>query len=99
MGTTNSQYSKEFKKNAVELVLEEEQSVRQTAKELGVSENTLHRWKREWNKNGEDAFPGKGTPTTSKDEELKRLKRENRRLRREREILKKAVSYISPDQP
>jgi transposase len=89
-------YSNEFKKNALELINQEGQSIRQTAKELDVSENTLHRWKRKYNQNGDEAFSDAGQ---SKDEKIKQQRKEIKKLRRERRILKKAVAYVSPENP
>ncbi len=58
---------------------------------MGISQGIISRWKNELFKDGEQAFPGKGC-LKSDDNELRRLKRENERLRRERDILKKAVA-------
>jgi transposase len=57
----------------------------------------LSRWKRQLARQGKDAFPGKGHLMPEEEEELRRLKRENERLRRERDILKKAVAIFSED--
>ena len=89
-------YSNEFKQNALELINQEGQSIRQTAKELDVSENTLHRWKRKYNQNGDEAF---SDTAQSKDEKIKQQRKEIKKLRRERRILKKAVAYVSPENP
>lgn len=97
MSTNNRQYSKEFKIKTVKLMVEEGQSLSETSRQLGVSEQTLSNWKRKWRSDGEQAFPGSGNSATEKDEELKRIKAENRKLRRERDILKEAVTYIAPD--
>ena len=56
----------------------------------------ISRWKRELRKEGDSAFPGKGH-LKAQDEELRRLKRDNERLGRERDILKKAVAIFSED--
>ena len=59
----------------------------------GPSANSmLRRWKQQLQENGKKAFPGKGNP---RDEELDRIQRENRRLKEENEILKKAVGIFS----
>jgi transposase len=71
-----------------------------TAKEverrLGIGQGVLSRWKRQLAHDGQQAFPGKGH-LKPEDEDLRRLKRENERLRRERDILKKAVAIFSED--
>jgi transposase len=83
------QYSSEFKREAVRLVTEGGLSMAQVARDLGLNDNLVSRWKKEAEQNGQRAFPGQGHP---QDEELSRLRRENEVLRQEREILKKAIS-------
>lgn len=70
----------------------ESDNVSQVARELGVSVNSLHRWRRAFAEDGKEAFPGKGNV---RDEELVRLQRENARLHEEVTILKKAVGIFS----
>jgi transposase len=86
------QYSSEFKREAVRLVTEGGLSIAQVARDLGLNDNMVSRWKKEAEQNGQRAFPGQGHP---QDEELSRLRRENEVLRQEREILKKAISIFS----
>ena len=89
-------YSAEFKERAVKLAVESEQSIAQTARELGVNENTLHTWigtyhrteRQEQEVHDEHLY-----------EELKRLRKENARLKEEREILKKAAAYFAQQLP
>ena len=92
MRTERKQYSAEFKREAVRLVTEKGLSVAQAARDLGLNENLLGRWKKQLEANGERAFPGQGQP---QDEELARLRREVEVLRQERDILKKAVGIFS----
>jgi transposase len=94
MGKKRRSFSKEFKLEAVALVTEKGLSVAQAARDLGISENVLGRWKREFLEDPSEAFPGKGR-LKSQDEELARLRRENEILRQERDILKKAVGIFS----
>ena len=86
------QYSSEFKREAVRLVTEVGLSIAQVARDLGLNDNMIGRWKKEAEANGKRAFPGQGHP---QDEELSRLRRENEVLRQEREVLKKAISIFS----
>ncbi len=86
------QYSSQFKREAVQLVTQGGLSIAQTARDLGLNDNMVSRWKKEAGQNGQRAFPGQGHP---QDEELSRLRRENEVLRQEREILKKAISIFS----
>ena len=96
MGTIRKQYSREFKQEAVRLITEQGVSVAQAARDLGINDNVLHRWKKELSQYGEKAFPGNGLPVEA---ELARLRRENEVLRREREILKKATIFFAQHHP
>ncbi|MDQ6905374.1 MAG: transposase, partial [Chloroflexota bacterium] len=81
-------YTPEFKVEAVQLVQRRERSLAQIARDLGVSEQTLRNWvKRIKIDSGERA----GLTTEERDE-LRRLRRENRILKEERDILKSAMS-------
>jgi transposase len=86
-------YTAEFKKEAVELVTREDYTVTQAAQSLGISRSMLDRWRREYRRR-EGAFPGTGHQA-AEVEELKRLREENRRLRLEKEILKKAAAFFA----
>ena len=90
--TKRKQYSSEFKREAVRLVTEGGLSIAQAARDLGLNDNMVSRWKKEAEQNGQRAFSGQGHP---QDEELSRLRRENEVLRQEREILKKVISIFS----
>ena len=86
------QFSSEFKREAVRLVVKGGLSIAQVSRDLGLNDNMVSRWKKEAEHNGQRAFPGQGHP---QDEELSRLRREVEVLRQEREILKKAISIFS----
>jgi transposase len=69
--------------------------VAQAARDLGVGESVLGRWKQQLAEDPGEAFPGKGH-LKSQDEELRQLRRENALLRMERDILKKWLfNYVS----
>ena len=87
---------KEFKIEAVRLASEPGNTQSGIERDLGISQGIISRWKRELRKDGDQAFPGKGRLKLD-DDEMRRLKRENERLRRERDILKKAVAIFSED--
>ncbi len=89
-------YDKEFKFEAVRLALEPGNTQAGIERDLGISQGIISRWKRELGKDGKHAFPGKGH-LKPVDDKFRRLKRENERLRRERDILKKAVAIFSED--
>jgi len=90
------QYSKQFKMDAVKLITEQGYRVSEAARNLGIHHSSLRRWKEQLETNGSQAFPGKGHMTPEK-EELYRLRKENKRLRMEREILKKAAAFFAKE--
>jgi transposase len=96
LGTTRKKFSKEYKEAAVKLTTEQGLSVAQAARDLGIGENMLHRWRRELADHGAKAFRGNGVPI---EEELARLRRENQVLKEEREILKKATIFFAQHYP
>lgn len=81
-------YSKEFKRQAVDLILIEGQLIHFIAHTLNIHENTLYRWVAEYEKFGELAFPGKGSSEFISQNKIKKLEKENRLLREELELLK-----------
>ena len=89
-------YSKQFKTDAVKLVTEQDFNVSEAARNLGIHHSSLRRWKRELESDGNQAFPGKGNLSAEK-QELDRLRKENKRLRMEREILKKATAFYAKE--
>ena len=96
MGKKRKQYTKEYKVEAVRLIVEEGRSLSEVARELGTAQSLLHRWKKKSEEGKIDPFPGKGR-LSPEDEELRQLRRENKRLRMEHEILKKAVAIFSEE--
>ncbi|MFO8163787.1 MAG: IS3 family transposase, partial [Desulfatiglandales bacterium] len=78
-------YTKEFKEEAVKLVTEQGYQIAEAARNLGINAGTLGRWKREI----EDDVGGVSSQKTMQSE-VSRLHKENKRLKQEREILKKA---------
>jgi transposase len=87
-------YPEEFRREAVALVRSSEKSIPQLAAELGVSPQSL----RNWTKQGAlDAGERRDGLTSEEREELRRLRRENRRLAQERDILKKAAAFFAKE--
>ena len=94
MGEQRRKFTKEFKLEAVRLVVEGGHSVAQVARDLDLSEGVLHRWKRQFEEHGDNAFPGMGR-LLPQDDEMRQMRREMERLRQERDILKKALAICS----
>ena len=94
MTVKRKNYTAEFKREAVRLVSEKGYSLSQAARKLDINVNMLGRWKRQIEGQGNDAFPGKGH-LPPEQEELRRLREENRRLHMEREILKKTITFFA----
>jgi transposase len=91
-------YTKEFKVETVKLVTEGGAKVPEIARDMGIHPNTLYNWIQEFSAKPAAAFPGKGHTSESDAETIRQLKRENERLKMEREILKKAMAIFSKDQ-
>jgi len=92
MAKRRRRFDGEFKRQAVRLASEPDQSLSQVARDLDVRPDMLRRWKKEHETEGKRAFPGQGH---ARDEEIARLQRELRRVSEERDILKKAVAIFS----
>jgi transposase len=86
---TKKKYSIEFKEEAVKLVTEQGYKVSEAARNLGIRTNMLSRWKREFE---EEGISSRSKPV---DAELKQLREENRKLKMEKEILKKAAAFFA----
>ena len=95
--TNRKKYSKEFKLDAVSLVLDQDFTRRDAARSLDINEQMLGRWVKE-HRESEDgqAFRGNGK-RTPEQEEIKRLKAEVKRLEMERDILKKATAFFAAE--
>ena len=89
-------FSREFKTEAVRLVLERGVTVRQAAKDLGIHENSLRNWVKELKTDPAQAFPGRGKMKAD-DAEVARLRRELAKTQAERDILKKAIAYFAKE--
>jgi transposase len=89
-------YTREFKVEAVKLVTEKGYSVAEAARSLGLHETLLRSWKQAFEAQGDQAFPGQGNLSPLEDE-IRRLKAENRRLQMERDILKKATAFFAKE--
>jgi transposase-like protein len=97
MNKSQPTYTREFKQQAVQLFETSGKNKTQIARDLGISDSALSKWCKEFGRQGEEAFPGKGHQSTI-EEENRRLRRENEVVRQERDILKKAMSIFTQPQ-
>lgn len=84
-------YSPEFRESTVKLAIKSDQPIAETAREMGVNKNTLHTWIRKYSRPTQEG----GRTDDHLYEELKQLKKENARLKEERDLLKKAAAYFA----
>jgi transposase len=89
-------YSKEFKLDAVSLVLDQGYSRAEAARSLGLNSNMLGRWVSEHRVNGGQSFRGNGNLTPDQ-EEIRKLRSQVKNLRMEKEILKKATVFFAKE--
>jgi len=84
-------YPPEFRREAVELYRSSGKSLKVISEELGIALESLRTWNRQYEV---DVGQREG-PSSDEREELKRLRKENARLRQEREILKRAAAFFA----
>jgi transposase len=96
MARTRRTYTRDFKLAAVRLITVQGYSVAEAARSLGLSENLLRIWKQKLVAEGDHAFPGHGH-LPPLEEEVRRLRAENKRLQMERDILKKATAFFAAE--
>ncbi len=89
-------YTREFKIEAVRQVVEQNRTVAEVARELGIGAGLLGLWKQQVLADPVEPFPGKGRVKVA-EEELRRLERENRQLRQELEFVKKTAAYFAKE--
>lgn len=97
MPKTRPEYSQEFKDQAVDLLISSERPLKELARELGISDSSLRKWRDDRAVEPPDKAKQRGNAEESSEAELKRLRRENEYLKRQREILKKAMSILGED--
>ena len=95
MKKNRRKFTKEFKEEAVKLITEQGYQISEAARNLGIHANLLSRWKKEIEGGSEEDF----SPGSAKEmqAELNRLRKENKRLKMEREILKKAAAFFAKE--
>jgi len=82
-------YTEEFRRQAVDLITSEKLSITDAARRLGVDATTLRKWKTKYRPAPATAAP------PAVEQEVRRLREENRQLKRERDILRKAALYLA----
>lgn len=87
-------YTAEFKQDTVKLVLDGGRTAVDVAKGLGINENLIYKWIRQYREDSLNSFPGKGRLKPD-DEEIRKLRRELMDVKEERDILKKAINIFS----
>ncbi len=93
-GRLRRQFDDEFKAGAVRLVLDEGQTVGRVSRDLDLTESALRNWV---DRVRADRTKGRTGLTTEERDELRRLRKENRRLRVERDVLKKAAAFFAKE--
>ena len=91
MTTTRRHYDRQFKRSAVSLLEESARPLTEVARSLGVHESMLRRWRNQVRAKGAQAFTPTGRATLS---EVERLRKENRRLKRDLEMVKKTLGVL-----
>lgn len=94
---TRRQFTREFKLAAVKKVIEQGLSFRQVARDLNIRDTYIHQWKKAFEVDG--TLKAEVTDSAGVEAELKRLREENRQLKMERDILKKATAFFAKESP
>jgi len=94
MGERHRHFTREFKLDAVQLITKKGMPVGKVARDLDIHPNLLHIWRREFLKEGDKAFTGKGC-IKPENAEIRKLRKELEKVREQRDILKKALTVFS----
>jgi transposase len=96
-GSTNGRYSKEFRGEAVKMVVEGGLSAYEVSRQLALPKSTLENWVRAFKAGKLSDIGGQQRPLTEVEQELDRVKRELAQVKLERDILKKAAAYFAKE--
>lgn len=94
MSTPRRKFTKDFKLEAVKMVVEGGLSKAEVGRRLGVNQTLIGNWVRAAKADGVVAFPGQGK-LKPEDEKVRQLEKENRELRQENEFLKKTAAFFA----
>ena len=97
MTKQQQKYNKEFKMETLELARTSDKTDSQVERELGLSRGCLYNWRKQFERDGEQAFPGKGR-LKADEERVRSLERELTIVQQERDILKKALAIFTRSQ-
>jgi transposase len=86
-------FDEDFKKSTVQMMIEKNKSVAQTARELDISPNTLHTWKKKY----AEPFMEAALPAMTENQQIKAMQKRLRDLEEENAILKKAMHFFAKD--
>lgn len=93
----NSQYTREFRDSCIQLALNSNKEIKHLAVDLGINSKTLYNWVYNYKREHSHSSTKSSTNKESLDDELIRLRKENRLLKQERDILKKATAYFAKE--
>ncbi|MGP4788369.1 transposase [Psychrobacter sp. 1Y11] len=97
MTSKRQEYTREFKLEAISLVIDHKRKVAEVAKTLGVGVSTLDNWVRKYKKEKQGIRPTEGLALTDDQRRIQELEREVRQLKMEKDILKKASALLASD--
>ncbi|WP_230656861.1 transposase [Psychrobacter sp. I-STPA10] len=97
MTKQRSKFTREFKLEAISAVIDENRKIKEVANSLNIGISTLDNWVRKYRQEQQGIGPVKGNALTDEQRELQQLRKENKRLRMERDILKKASALLALD--
>jgi len=87
-------FSKEYKLQTIMQVTEQGKRIKAVSQTLGITEQTIYRWLREFDEYGEEAFKGPGNARVDNEYKIKILEKRNKQLEQENEILKKHQTFL-----
>ena len=97
MTSKRREYTREFKLEAVSLVIDHKRKIAEVAESLGIGTSTLDNWVRKYRQEKQGVAPATGVALTDEQRELQELRKQVKRLTMERDILKKASALLALD--
>ena len=97
MTTKRREYTREFKLEAISLVVDHKCKIAEVSESLGIGVSTLDNWVRKYRQEQQGITPVTGLALTDEQRELQELRKQVKRLTMERDILKKASALLALD--